>query len=84
MLNLRKKKMSYSNFDKVFKQLKAKPFKLNKYKKHNAPKERSTGVAKKRCVRCGRIRGRISKYGLNLCRQCFRDIATKIGFKKYS
>lgn len=76
--------MSYSNYDKAFKQLNAKPFKLKKYKAHNAPKLRSTGVAKKRCVRCGRIRGHISKYGLHLCRQCFREIATKIGFKKYS
>ena len=27
---------------------------------------------------------RIEKYGLNLCRQCFREIAADIGFKKYS
>lgn len=76
--------MSYSSFDKVFNQLKAKPAKLRKYMKHSAPRERSTGIAKRRCVRCGRIGGHISKYGLHLCRQCFREIATKIGFKKYS
>ncbi len=29
------------------------------------------------------IAGHVAKYGLNLCRQCFRDIASKIGFKKY-
>ncbi|MFT4297570.1 MAG: 30S ribosomal protein S14 [Candidatus Woesearchaeota archaeon] len=52
--------------------------------KHNAPKKRSCGISLKKCIRCGRIRGHVSKYGLNLCRQCFRDIATKIGFKKYN
>jgi len=77
-------KMTYSDYKKEFKALKAKPYKLAKYKKHNAPKKRSTGIALKRCRRCGRIRGHISKYGLHFCRQCFREIATKIGFKKYS
>lgn len=76
--------MSYSNYKKVFKQLKAKPTKLNKYIKHNSPKDRSCGRATKKCQRCGRIRGHIDKYGLNLCRQCFREVATRIGFKKYS
>ncbi len=76
--------MSYSNYKKVFKQLKAKPKKLKKYLKFNAPKQRTTGTALKRCRRCGRIRGRISKYGLNYCRQCYREIATSIGFNKYN
>ncbi|MDO8660618.1 MAG: 30S ribosomal protein S14 [Candidatus Woesearchaeota archaeon] len=52
--------------------------------KHNAPKERSTGFSKKRCVRCGRFGAHISKYGLELCRCCFREIAMNIGFKKFS
>ncbi len=76
--------MSYSNFNKELKQLKVKPATLNKFLKHNSPKERSCGVATKRCSRCGRIRAHISKYGLDLCRQCFKDIATNIGFKKYN
>ena len=76
--------MTTGDYRKVFKQLKAKPYKLKKYKKHNAPKERSAGIAKKKCRRCGRVRAHIDSYGLNLCRQCFREIATKIGFKKYS
>lgn len=76
--------MSYSNYKKVFKQLKVKPAKLKKYIKHNAPKKRGCGRSLKKCSRCGRIGGHISKYGLNLCRQCFRDIAPKIGFKKYN
>lgn len=76
--------MTYSDHKKVFKQLKVKPAKLKKYVKHNAPKERKYGTSMKKCRRCGRIRGHIGKYGLNLCRQCFREIATKLGFKKYS
>ncbi len=76
--------MSYSNYKKVLKQLKGKPEKLKKYVKHNAPKERSCGISRKRCGRCGRIRAHIDKYGLNLCRQCFREVAQDIGFKKYN
>ncbi len=77
-------KMSYGSHDKVFKQLKIKPAKLKKYIKHNAPKKRSCGRSLRTCERCGRVRGHIRKYGLNFCRQCFREIATKIGFKQYS
>jgi len=76
--------MSYSNYEKMFKQLKAKPAKLKKYIKHNSPKERKFGISVNRCKRCGRMGGHISKYGLSLCRQCFREIATKLGFKKYN
>ncbi|MBW2979985.1 30S ribosomal protein S14 [Candidatus Woesearchaeota archaeon] len=76
--------MTYSDYKKVFKQLRAKPVKLKKFMKHNAPKERECGRSIRRCRRCGRIRGHIKKYGLDLCRQCFREVATKLGFKKYS
>ena len=76
--------MTYSNYNKAFKQLKVKPAKLQKYIKHNAPKARTTGKNRKKCRRCGRPEAHIQKYGLDLCRQCFRDIAMQIGFKKYS
>ncbi|MCD6383125.1 MAG: 30S ribosomal protein S14 [Thermoplasmata archaeon] len=36
------------------------------------------------CVRCGRKRGIVRRYGLHLCRQCFRELAPELGFKKYS
>lgn len=75
--------MTASDYKKEFKQLDAKPVKKKKYIKHNAPKKRKCGAAIKKCVRCGRIKGHISKYDLHLCRQCFREIATKLGFKKY-
>ena len=76
--------MTYSHYSKMIKQLSAKPAKLQKYNKHNKPKDRTTGINKKRCRRCWRTRAHIDKYGLNLCRQCFREVARKIGFKKYS
>lgn len=76
--------MTASSYKKVFKQLKAKPVKLRKFIKHNAPKQRSCGKSNIKCRRCGRLGGHIDKYGLNLCRQCFREIATEIGFKQYS
>jgi len=74
--------MSYSNYKKVFKQLKAKPVKLKKYIKHNAPKKR-LGITSKKCRRCGRPRANIGSYSLNICRTCFREIAIELGFKKY-
>ncbi|RZN60221.1 30S ribosomal protein S14 [Methanonatronarchaeum sp. AMET6-2] len=36
------------------------------------------------CRRCGRKQGIISRYEINLCRQCFREVAEKMDFKKYS
>ena len=36
------------------------------------------------CERCGRKRGLVRRYGLDICRQCFRETATELGFKKYS
>ena len=76
--------MTYSDYRKAFTQLRAKPIKLKKYLKHNAPKPRKCGVNTKRCIRCGRPSGHISKYGLHLCRHCIREVAVQLGFKKYS
>lgn len=36
------------------------------------------------CVKCGNHRGVIRKYGINICRRCFRENAKKLGFTKYS
>jgi small subunit ribosomal protein S14 len=36
------------------------------------------------CERCGRKRGVVRRYGLRVCRQCFREIAFEMGFRKYS
>ncbi len=37
-----------------------------------------------RCQRCGRPEAVIRKYGLYICRHCFREIAMELGFRKYS
>lgn len=40
------------------------------------------GRAANECRRCGRKNGLIRKYGIYMCRQCFREIALELGFKK--
>ncbi|MBT3416464.1 30S ribosomal protein S14 [Candidatus Woesearchaeota archaeon] len=77
-------KMTAADYKKAYVQLKAKPVKLAKFIKHNKPKDRSCGIALKKCKMCGRNGGHIQKYGLSLCRQCFRETAKKLGFKKYN
>ena len=76
--------MTTSNHRKVFKQLNAKPVKKAKFIKFNQPKKRSCGLALRKCKQCGRMRAHIRKYGIHLCRQCFREMAPQLGFKKYS
>ena len=76
--------MTSSDYQKMFKQLNAKPAVKEKFVKHNKPKDRKIGIAAKKCERCGRYGAHISSYGLNLCRHCFREIAEELGFKKYS
>lgn len=76
--------MTSSNHEKVFKQLDAKPVVKEKFLKHNKPKERKIGIASRKCERCERFGAHIRSYGLNLCRHCFRKVATEIGFNKYS
>ncbi|HLC38443.1 MAG TPA: 30S ribosomal protein S14 [Candidatus Norongarragalinales archaeon] len=38
---------------------------------------------KRRCSMCGNCRGLIQKYDLYICRKCFREHATELGFEKY-
>ncbi len=51
--------------------------------RHKDGSFRKFGKGARSCVRCGRYSGIIQKYDLNLCRQCFREQAVKIGFRKY-
>ena len=76
--------MTTSNHKKVLVQIASKPGKYKKYLKHNVPRERKFGETTKPCSICGRTSGHIDKYGLNMCRQCFRDNALKLKFKKYN
>ncbi len=45
--------------------------------------KRKFGVGARRCSVCGSYGSHIRVYGLNMCRQCFRERAKKLGFKKY-
>ena len=76
--------MPASHWKKMLKQLRGKPAVMNKYLKHNKPKERKIGIAKKRCENCGRFGARVNQYGINLCRHCFREMAEGLGFQKYN
>jgi small subunit ribosomal protein S14 len=76
--------MTASDWTKVLKQLRNKPAVMQKFIKNCKPKDRNSGIAAKKCERCGRFGAHLSQYNLNLCRQCFREIAEEIGFIKYS
>ncbi len=52
--------------------------------KFRPPRERRMGRGARRCIRCGSQDAIIRKYGLNLCRQCFRELAPSLGFRKYN
>ncbi|WP_424355353.1 30S ribosomal protein S14 [Methanobacterium sp. MBAC-LM] len=45
---------------------------------------RKYGKASRKCSRCNDHSALVRRYGLMLCRQCFREVAPKIGFKKYN
>ena len=68
----------------MLKQYRNKPAVRAKYIKHNKPKDRTTGITKQKCEKCGRYGAMINRYGLNICRHCFRELAEELGFKKYS
>jgi len=38
----------------------------------------------RRCIRCGSVKAVIRKYGLYICRRCFREVYRLIGFRKSS
>jgi len=46
-------------------------------------KPRKFGKGARWCKRCGQYNALVRKYNLMLCRQCFREVAEKLGFKKY-
>ncbi len=46
-------------------------------------KPRKFGKGARWCRRCGQYPALIRSYDIMLCRQCFREVAEKLGFKKY-
>jgi len=51
--------------------------------KYRPPKERKYGKGSRQCRICGTHEAIIRKYKLLICRRCFREVAEKLGFKKY-
>jgi ribosomal protein S14 len=75
--------MTTASYKKVLKQIEHKKVKKDRFLKFSKPKERSFGRGARRCRRCGRYGAHIRKYSLGVCRQCFREIAKGLGFRKY-
>ncbi|MBI2126931.1 MAG: 30S ribosomal protein S14 [Thaumarchaeota archaeon] len=46
-------------------------------------KPRKSGKGARWCKRCGQYNAMIQMYNLLLCRQCFREVAPRLGFRKY-
>lgn len=44
---------------------------------------RFRGKGTRKCRFCGNARGIIRKYGLNVCRRCFREKGEQLGFRTY-
>jgi small subunit ribosomal protein S14 len=53
-------------------------------KKTKAGKYQKADAKNLRCSVCKTNRGLIHKYGLHICRRCFREVAYSIGFRKLS
>jgi len=71
------------SIEKARKQIEGKPRKLARFNKFNTPRKRKFGKSLHKCRKCGKRRGVIRKYGLLYCRQCFREEAEKLGFRKF-
>jgi len=72
------------SFKNAMKQVEGKPAKLARFLRFCKPKDRKTGRNATPCRNCGKTEGVINKYGLRYCRQCFREEAKRLGFRKYS
>lgn len=75
--------MTASSWTKVLKQIKKKKAKKARFLKHNKPNQITQGIGARRCRICWRYGGHIRKYGLGLCRQCFREQAKEMGFRRF-
>jgi len=75
--------MTAKDWKKSFKQIEHKEGERNRQLKFNKPTEKKYGRGNRVCELCGRRGALIRRYSLNICRQCFKEVATKIGFKKY-
>jgi len=46
-------------------------------------KARKYGKGSRPCTRCGSYGPIVRAYGINVCRQCFREVSKRLGFRKY-
>ncbi len=53
-------------------------------KKTSSGKNKKADDKNLQCTVCKTNRGMIHKYGLHICRRCFREVAHSIGFRKLS
>ena len=58
--------------------------KLKRFLRHSSKKPRKFGADLIKCSVCGTKIAVIKKYGLNVCRRCFREVAKELGFRKLS
>ncbi len=70
-------------YERILKTLKNKPAKSKRFAKFNAHKLQPHDMKARKCTRCNRMEGHIRIHGLNYCRECFREVAPELGFKKY-
>jgi small subunit ribosomal protein S14 len=70
-------------FEKIASTLKGKPAKYSRFMRFNKHKMQPNDKRRNVCTRCNRAEAHISIHGLNYCRECFREIAEDIGFRKY-
>ena len=75
--------MTAKDWKKTFKPIAHKIAESTRMLKFNKPTEKRCGRGKRICEICGRRGGLIRRYSLNICRQCFRDVAKDIGFNKF-
>lgn len=71
------------SYEKNITQVAHKPLKVSRLERFNKAKDRKFGKNLYKCRRCRRTKGIIRQYGLLYCRQCFREEAERLGFRKY-
>ncbi len=72
-----------TSFERIAKNLTGKPAKYSRFVRFNKHKLQPHDLRFRRCIRCGRSEAHIGVHGLNYCRECFREVAKDLGFKKY-
>jgi small subunit ribosomal protein S14 len=70
-------------YERIAKTLKGKPAKYSRFTRFNQHKTQPHDARSRRCIRCNRPEGLVSMHGLNYCRECFREVAKDLGFRKY-